>query len=166
MIWTVGKCQGEMQTNPQTDRASKKKKEPDTRYVKMKNSTILLHLWVFSLNTLLCGGRSKDISLFPFLLIYCDDKGLFYSHTTALTDWSFVQKCVNIFICLIVLRGDAFNSDEQKPRWGSLGHSSPACTPQPLATVPNLCNWTWDIRMGGADARCILKIVLSHWTLS
>lgn len=29
-----------------------------------------------------------------------------------------------------------------------------------------ICNWTWDIRMGSADARCILKLVLSHWTLS
>lgn len=40
-------------------------------------------------------------------------------------------------------------------------------TPHPFITVsaPKR-NWTWDIRMGSADARCILKLVLSHWTLS
>ncbi len=120
---------------------------------------------------LLCGWGAVFFFCISFLLIHWHDDGILYSHTAALTEWWFVQKRVNIFICLIALWEKAFNSGEEKAGrtvWESFTHPSSAHTPQPLiaATAPNLCNWTWDIRMGGTDARCILKIVLSHWTLS
>lgn len=58
-----------------------------------------------------------------------------------------VQKHVNIFICLIALWRNSFNSGEQnagRTVWESFTHPSSAHTPQPFiaATAPNLCNWT------------------------
>lgn len=126
---------------------------------------LFMSFWMFF--PLLCGRAHSSI----FLLIYGDDECVLYTEIAALAEWCFVQRHVNIFICLIALWGNSFNSGEQKDGrivWESFTHLYPARTPQPFIAVaaPNLCNWTWDIRMGGTDARCMLKIVLSHWTLS
>lgn len=87
--------------------------------------------------------------------------------TAALTEWCFVQKQVNIFICLIALWG-TLNSGEQSWEKFCVRIHSEARTTAALhaATAPELCNRTRDNGMGGTDARCILKIMLSHWTLS
>ena len=131
---------------------------------------LFMSFWI--LFPLLCERVASFFFLhISFLLIYRDDECILYSEIAALVEWCFVQRHVNIFICLIALWGNSFNSGEQKDGsivWESFTHLSSARTPQPFIAVmaPNLCNWTWDIRMGGADARCMLKIVLSHWTPS
>ena len=89
-------------------------------------------------------------------------EGILHFPAAALTESCFVQKRVNIFICPIALWG---NPGEQ--RAGGTGCEDPSQGPSTSATAPDLSNGTWDTRMGGTDvARCILKIMLSHWTLS
>lgn len=88
--------------------------------------------FILSLLLWLSDSLFKSVLIFPFAWLHCDE---------------------------------ALNSVEQKAGrivW-EFKHPSPAHTPQLFitATAPNLWNENRDIRMGVADARCILKIVLS-----
>lgn len=139
-------------------RTNRETAKTDGLCVRMKNITISLQLCFYFVSFLLC-GRGES---------HCFYLNLLFRHTDVMESSFILLHCCRecgMLKRVLIFSFAWLHCEEENAGSGRVLHILCPHTPF-TAGVPTNCNWTWESVMGSADARCILKSVLSHWALS